>query len=171
MDDGNGDFQPLNSCSDWVRHPTEAPTLKWMAFRFQEKVFFWCFPSLKTQPSDSTPPRSINKAAAVLGGEVAVYQKKTTVPGGSFKDFWKFHPKMFGSFALFFWWEMIHDPIWRAYFANLGGGFRYFFFHPYLGKWSNLTNIFQMGWNHQLEMGWFNHQLSRVVSFKPKRLQ
>ena len=25
------------------------------------------------------------------------------------------------------------------------------YFHPYLGKWSNLTNIFQMGWNHQLE--------------------
>ena len=24
-----------------------------------------------------------------------------------------------------------------------------FYFHPYLGKWSNLTNIFQMGWNHQ----------------------
>ena len=23
-------------------------------------------------------------------------------------------------------------------------------FHPYLGKWSNLTNIFQKGWNHQL---------------------
>ena len=22
--------------------------------------------------------------------------------------------------------------------------------HPYLGKWSNWTNIFQMGWNHQL---------------------
>ena len=21
-----------------------------------------------------------------------------------------------------------------------------FYFHPYLGKWSNLTNIFQMGW-------------------------
>ena len=27
-----------------------------------------------------------------------------------------------------------------------------FYFHPYLGKWSNLTNIFQMGWNHQLGM-------------------
>ena len=26
----------------------------------------------------------------------------------------------------------------------------FFYFHPYLGKWSNLTNIFQMGWNHQL---------------------
>ena len=24
-----------------------------------------------------------------------------------------------------------------------------FYFHPYLGKLSNLTNIFQMGWNHQ----------------------
>ena len=24
-----------------------------------------------------------------------------------------------------------------------------FYFHPYLGKTSNLTNIFQMGWNHQ----------------------
>ncbi len=23
-------------------------------------------------------------------------------------------------------------------------------FTPYVGKWSNLTNIFQMGWNHQL---------------------
>ena len=27
----------------------------------------------------------------------------------------------------------------------------FFYFHPYLGKWSNLTNIFQMGWNHQLD--------------------
>ena len=25
-----------------------------------------------------------------------------------------------------------------------------FYFYPYLGKISNLTNIFQMGWNHQL---------------------
>ena len=31
-----------------------------------------------------------------------------------------------------------------------GGGFIFFYFHPYLGKWSNLTNIFQMGRNHQL---------------------
>ena len=26
-----------------------------------------------------------------------------------------------------------------------------FYFHPYLGKISNLTIIFQLGWNHQLE--------------------
>ncbi len=25
-----------------------------------------------------------------------------------------------------------------------------FYFHPYLGKIPILTNIFQMGWNHQL---------------------
>ena len=29
-----------------------------------------------------------------------------------------------------------------------------FYFHPYLGKWSNLTNIFQMGWNHQPVLYW-----------------
>ena len=29
-----------------------------------------------------------------------------------------------------------------------------FYVHPYLGKWSNLTNIFQMSWNHQLEKQW-----------------
>ena len=27
-----------------------------------------------------------------------------------------------------------------------------FYVHPYLGKWSILTNIFQRGWNHQLEL-------------------
>ena len=27
------------------------------------------------------------------------------------------------------------------------------YFHPYLGRWSNSTNIFQMGWNHQLGKG------------------
>ena len=26
----------------------------------------------------------------------------------------------------------------------------FLYVHPYLGKWSQLTNIFQMGWNHQL---------------------
>ena len=30
----------------------------------------------------------------------------------------------------------------------------HFFFHPYLGKIPILTNIFQMGWNHQLGIVW-----------------
>ena len=31
----------------------------------------------------------------------------------------------------------------------LGGGFNYFYFHPYFWKIPILTNIFQMDWNHQ----------------------
>ena len=34
----------------------------------------------------------------------------------------------------------------------VGGNSDISYFHPYLGKWSNFTNIFQMGWfNHQLD--------------------
>ena len=32
---------------------------------------------------------------------------------------------------------------------DLGGGFKDFYVQHYLGKISNLTNIFQIGWNHQ----------------------
>ena len=35
--------------------------------------------------------------------------------------------------------------------AMLGGGFKHFYFHPYLAEWSKFTNIFQMGSNQQLE--------------------
>ena len=38
----------------------------------------------------------------------------------------------------------------------------YVYFHPYLGKISNLTNMFQMGWNHQLVKIWFNIQVKPV---------
>ena len=34
---------------------------------------------------------------------------------------------------------------------KLGGGFKHFFSHPFSGIIPILTNIFQMGWNHQLE--------------------
>ena len=36
-----------------------------------------------------------------------------------------------------------------AYCNNLVVLSNIFYFHPYLGKISNLTDIFQMGWNHQ----------------------
>ena len=50
-----------------------------------------------------------------------------------------------------------------------------FYFHPYLGKISNLTNIFQMGWNHQLVYytyiyilyTWVHAPLSRSHPFSP----
>ena len=39
----------------------------------------------------------------------------------------------------------IAPPFWCWWFQS------FYIFNPYLGKWSNLTNILQMGWNHQLE--------------------
>ena len=42
---------------------------------------------------------------------------------------------------------------WNQHIVYLGGGnSNIFYVHPYLGKMSNLTNIFQRGWNHQLEI-------------------
>jgi len=40
-----------------------------------------------------------------------------------------------------------HIPRLKTEIAEslLGGAFKYFFFHPYLGKIPILTNIFQMG--------------------------
>ena len=46
-----------------------------------------------------------------------------------------------------------YDPVFSHFFLLILSRwwFQIFFFHPYLGKWSNLTNIFQRGWfNHQL---------------------
>ena len=37
-----------------------------------------------------------------------------------------------------------------------------FYFHPYLGKIPILTNIFQMGWNHQ-PVTIFHHHLGRNI--------
>ena len=40
---------------------------------------------------------------------------------------------------------------------QLGGGFKYFYFHPYLEKIPISTNIFQRAWNHQLEYYLINY--------------
>ena len=50
-------------------------------------------------------------------------------------DFWQFKAEQ--------WMKEAHDS-WLVV-SNI------FYFHPYLRKWSNLTNIFQLGWNHQLD--------------------
>ena len=36
------------------------------------------------------------------------------------------------------------------------------YFHPFLGKWSNLTNIFQMDWNHELVDVWWFPTISHI---------
>ena len=60
------------------------------------------------------------------------------------------------------------DEQWRT-----GWWFQLFFiFYPYLEKWSNLSNMFEMGWNHQSEKDpcWFVHDLC-TVSASPPRMQ
>ena len=42
-----------------------------------------------------------------------------------------------------------------------------FYFHPYLRKWSNLTNIFKRGWNHQQEV--LYHIFVGIFSSKASR--
>ena len=48
------------------------------------------------------------------------------------------------------------QPCMKDIFYNfLGGGFKYFYFHPYLGNISDMTKVFRMGWNHQLDLHYF----------------
>ena len=46
---------------------------------------------------------------------------------------------------------MFHRVLYSSmkFYDLLGGGFKYFFVHPYLGKIPILIYFFQMGWNHQ----------------------
>ena len=49
-----------------------------------------------------------------------------------------------------------------------GGNSDIFYFHPYLGKIPNLTNIFQMGWNHHLDVLWssfFSSSFGKIAWF------
>ena len=40
-----------------------------------------------------------------------------------------------------------HKEFWKDFLG--GGNSNIFYVHPYLGKISNWTNIFQMGWNFE----------------------
>ena len=54
-------------------------------------------------------------------------------------------PLKIGGYLTGGWWDT-QQKNWVVVVSNI------FHLHPYLGKWSNLTNVFQMGWfNHQLE--------------------
>ena len=41
--------------------------------------------------------------------------------------------------------KVVEIPLFTGYILHPNGGWEFVYFHPYLGKWSNLTNIFQMG--------------------------
>ena len=49
-----------------------------------------------------------------------------------------------------------------------GGNSNISYVHPYLGRISNLTNIFQMGWNHQPDI--YDFGVQQVGSTKNQRL-
>ena len=67
---------------------------------------------------------------------------------------WKsYHPKR----------KLVFQTSCFRVYVKLGGGFKYFYFHPYLGKIPILTNIFQMGWNHQP----VNFRGVLILSFNP----
>ena len=40
------------------------------------------------------------------------------------------------------------------------------YFHPYLGKWSNLTKKFQMSWSHQMQDWFLFHHDARFSTWK-----
>ena len=65
-------------------------------------------------------------------------------------EWWKVYGSYFGNYKEFFFCFVFLMTLPR--FTMTGWWFqRCSYFHPYLGRWSNLTNIFQMAWNHQLD--------------------
>ena len=73
---------------------------------------------------------------------------------------------------MFHW---ICHALWLYYGGDLGKEswitrwwFQIFFHvHPYLGRWSNLTHVFQLGWNHQLHFSvYFWNVLQVSFSFE-----
>ena len=59
-----------------------------------------------------------------------------------------------------FGWAMTGDDSWND--CEVCAGFEYVCFHPYLGKRSNLTNTFQMRWNHQTVVVFFEKRTCSV---------
>ena len=64
-------------------------------------------------------------------------------------------------------WENLTIHLYYLVVSNI------FYFHPYLEKWSNLTVIFQTGWNHQPRLTYcrylwiFGDLVVPVVPFTP----
>ena len=77
-----------------------------------------------------------------LGGGSACPLKKHGLNGS------RFHPNKghVMNFCRTIMGKISENRVLQATASLLGGGFKHFWnFHPYLGKISNLTNIFQMG--------------------------
>ena len=76
-------------------------------------------------------------------------------------DMWEIHGnswKIMPNFGFFPLWNskvnfQIPEKLYYVVVANI------FHFHPYLGRWCNLTNSFWMGWNHRGVEGLPHHRV------------
>ena len=66
------------------------------------------------------------------------------------------------------WWFCWRNAWEEKIKKRLSGWWFHFFkyFQPYLGKWSNLTNIFQLGWNHQLVVIYITLKVVELIKLK-----
>ena len=99
--------------------------------------------TLKWWPS-VIPPRSIE------GAESCSPQRKSASSLLGPYPPWNFVPLKIGGWKMKVPWNGCVSLFSNGYLG--GGNSNIFYVHPYLGKVSNLTHIFQMGWNHQLAM-------------------
>ena len=123
----------------------------WRCFLMPSKEWrYWIFRSSVENKSYSHPKRH------VFGYSITFQKKKTVYIGVPFGvslmlicldniviEIIQNHPSH-GPVNL----DMSHTLHW--WYIPLGGGFKDFLFSPLFGKIPILTNIFQMGWNHQL---------------------
>ena len=77
---------------------------------------------------------------------------------GRLGELWKKFTKSTGFYRVFGLWLI--SRCWFQTFSGWWFEIVFFYFHPYLGKWSHFTDIFQMGWfNHQLVFFIFTRNL------------
>ena len=114
-----------------AKKTVESTAMWWCKVRIRESVALQKWPPVKFEHTWHKTYRSLGRL-------------KVTRPSKSFKT----HPCSMG-LDLF----TIHE--WLKCMVNWVVTFQFFvYFHRYLVKWSNLTNIFVMGWNHQRVNVW-----------------
>ena len=114
-------------------------------------VIFHCYASF-ARGSDSQNPKSFQNGLAIpVAGHGHITEILSSILAIQSKVFPFRHQNNFGSLQN---WVVV---------SNI------FYFHPFLEKWSNLTNVFQMGRNHQLVLV-VSESVARLPSIDVKPL-
>ena len=120
MDRLEGSFQPLRLTFFSGHQPVVVQVPWWTSF----------LPDVGAQPMAT-------KMKPGCGGETPLKSRVKSILKSTLKVIKHYKLPLEVQFA-----TLQHSLITRWWFR--------IFFSPYLGKWSNLTNVSQMGWNHQL---------------------